>query len=79
MSLGKDTEGNRQRKVVYGITQAEVVSKLEAVRLQAQASKKSLLAKETLGAYLQRWLEDDVLVNKAGKTHQEYEIALGCT
>ena len=76
LSLGKDATGNRQRKVVYGITQAEVVSKLEALRLQAQASKKSLLAKDTLGAYLQRWLADDVTINKTGKTHQGYELAL---
>ena len=76
MSLGKDTEGNRQRKVVYGITQAEVVSKLEALRLQAKASKKSILGKDTLGAYLQRWLDDDVTINKTGKTHQGYELAL---
>lgn len=76
LSLGKDAEGNRQRKVVYGSSQSEVVGKLEALRLQAKTSKKSILGRDTLGAYLRRWLDDDVLVNKAGKTHQEYEIAL---
>ncbi|MFO1007335.1 MAG: site-specific integrase [Planctomycetaceae bacterium] len=76
LSLGKDSSGIRQRKAVYGKTQAEVVSKLDALRQQAKTNKKSLLARDTLGAYLQRWLDNDVQLNKAGKTHQEYEIAL---
>ena len=76
LSLGNDTSGNRQRKVIYGKTQAEVVSKLEALRQQCKTNKKSLLAKDTLGSYMLRWLDDDVAINKAGKTHQEYEIAV---
>ena len=76
LSLGKDASGTRQRKVIYGKTQSEVVSKLEALRLQCKSNKKSLLAKDTLGSYLQRWLDDDVAVNRADKTYQEYESAV---
>jgi integrase len=76
LSLGKDSSGNRQRKVVYGKTQAEVLSKLDSMREQRNTSPKSLLGKDTLGAYLKRWLENDVEVNKAASTHSEYELAV---
>lgn len=75
LSLGTSEDGTRQRKVVYGRTQAEVVSKLEALREQRNTSPKSLLAKDTLGAYLKRWLENDVEINSAPNTHSEYEFA----
>jgi integrase len=76
LSLGKDSQGNRQRKVVYGRTQSEVVSKLESLREQRNTNPKSLLGKDTLGAFLKRWLENDVEVNKAATTHCEYELAV---
>ena len=75
LSLGKDSGGNRQRKVVYGKTQAEVLSKLDSMREQRNTSPKSLLGKDSLGAYLKRWLENDVEINKAASTHSEYELA----
>jgi integrase len=75
LSLGKSEDGKRQRKVVYGRTQAEVVSKLDSMREQRKTSPKSLLGKDTLGAYLKRWLENDVEINSAPNTHSEYEFA----
>jgi len=75
LSLGKDSSGTRQRKVVYGKTQAEVLSKLDSMREQRDTSPKSLLGKDTLGAYLKRWLENDVEINSAANTHSEYELA----
>jgi len=71
--LGFDSSGKEQRKTVYGKTQSEVVAKLEAIREQRRTNPKSLLAKDTVGAFLDRWLADDVAVNKAGKTFEEYE------
>lgn len=76
LSLGKSEGGTRQRKVVYGRTQEEVLSKLDSMREQRKTSPKSLLGKDTLGAYLKRWLENDVEINKAGSTHSEYELAV---
>lgn len=76
LSLGKSADGKRQRKVVYGRTQAEVVSKLDSMREQRKTSPKSLLGKDTLGAYLKRWLENDVEINSAPNTHSEYELAV---
>ena len=76
LSLGKDSSGTRQRKVVYGKTQAEVLSKLDSMREQRSASPKSLLGKDTLGAYLKRWLENDVEINSAANTFVEYEMTV---
>lgn len=61
-----------QRISVYGRSQSEALSKLEAIREQRRTSPKSLLAKDSLGAYLARWLEDDIETNKAPKTAEEY-------
>ena len=76
LSLGFDKDGKRQRKFIYGKTQAEVVAKLDQLKDQNRKSKKSLLLKDSLGAYLQRWLDDDIAVSKAGKTFQEYELTV---
>lgn len=76
LSLGFDKDGNRQRKTVYGKTQAEVLAKLDQMKDQNRQSKKSLILKDSVGAYLQRWLDDDIAVSKAGKTHQEYELTV---
>lgn len=76
ISLGNDAGGKRQRKTVYGRTQAEVISQIESLRERSRTSRKSLLTKDSLGSYLARWLENDVRVNKSLKTHQEYELAV---
>ncbi len=76
LSLGKDSNGTRQRKVVYGRTQAEVLSKLDSLREQRSSNPKSLLGKDTVGAYLKRWLENDVEINSAANTYVEYEMTV---
>lgn len=68
--------GKLERLSVYGRTQSEVVSRLEELRQRRRTNPKTLLSRDTLGAYLDRWLADDVAVNKAGKTFEEYELAL---
>jgi len=68
--------GKLKRLAVYGKSQAEVVSKLEELRQKRRTSPKSLLSRDTLGAYLDRWLSNDVAVNKSPKTYEEYELAL---
>lgn len=73
LTLGKDSAGKRIRKVVYGKTQADAVSKLEDLRQQARMSVKAVTSKDKLVGYLQRWLNNDVALNKAGKTLQDYE------
>lgn len=73
LSLGKDVNGDRQRKTVYGRTQQDVIAKLDEVKLQARLNQKAFVAKDSLAAYLQRWLNNDVAVNRSAKTLEEYE------
>lgn len=76
LSVQSDDPGKTKRVCVYGDTQEAVVSKLESLRQQRRLNAKSLLAKDSLGAFLKRWLADEVEINRAGKTHQEYALAV---
>lgn len=76
LSLGFDQTGKRIRKIVYGKTQKEVNDKLDDLKQQRKHGAKAIVGKDTVAGYLDRWLADDVAMNKAGKTHQEYEAAV---
>lgn len=65
--------GKTVRKSIYGRTQAEVIGKLAELRQQIQQSPKSVTGKDTVGGYLTRWLEEDIALNRAAKTHLEYQ------
>ncbi|MFO1002250.1 MAG: tyrosine-type recombinase/integrase [Planctomycetaceae bacterium] len=73
VSLGFDQNGKRIRKVVYGKTQKEVNDKLDNLKQQRKHGAKSIVGKDTVEGYLQRWLDDDVAINRDEKTFQEYE------
>lgn len=73
ISLGFGQDGKRIRKTVYGATQKEVNEKLDDIKQQRRHGAASIVGKDTVTAFLNRWLADDVALNKAGKTHQEYE------
>ena len=73
VSLGFDQHGKRIRKVVYGKTQKEVNDKLDDLKQQRKHGAKSIVGKDTVEGYLQRWLDDDVAINRDEKTFQEYE------
>jgi integrase len=70
LSLGRQG-GKRAQKTVYGKSQAEVIEKLDALKQQAKLNSKSVVSKDSLAAYLDTWLADDVAVNRAGKTYEE--------
>lgn len=74
LSVGRDAGGKAHRVAIYGATQAEVVTKLQALRQQRDVNAKAIFGKDTVAAYLQRWLENDIAVNLEDKTHQEYEM-----
>lgn len=76
LSLGFDQNGKRQQKDVYGDTQAEVVSKLAELRVQSSLSPKMLFSKDSTEAFICRWLEDHLSVNRSPKTVQEYKGVL---
>lgn len=73
ISLGKDASGNRQRKTVYGKTQQEALQKVDNLRQQAKLNTKAIITPDSLAGYLQRWLDNDVAVNRAETTLAEYE------
>ena len=73
ISLGFDQQGKRIRKYVYGSTQKEVNEKLDELKQQRKHGTAAIVGKDTVAGFLNRWLADDVALNKAGKTHQEYE------
>ncbi len=75
LSIGHDAGGKVQRATVYGSSQAEVVAKLQALRQQRDSNAKAIFGKDTVAAYLQRWLDNDVEINGEPKTLQEYEMA----
>jgi integrase len=62
ISLGSDGTGKRKRTIVYGISQAEVVQKLEALKRQVATGTHSE-EKRTVSQYLNDWLK-----------HKELEI-----
>src|SRR5260221_2240502 len=72
MTLGYEG-GKRKRKYLYGKTQREVLLKLSPVR-HAQQQGVSLLTDErqTLGQYLERWLEDSAKPTIRAKTYASY-------
>ena len=77
LSFGScEITGTRLQMTVYAGTQAEVLLKLEELRQKKKHGAKAALSKDSLGAFLKRWLADDIELNKAAKTHQEYEIAV---
>jgi integrase len=73
ISLGFDETGKRIQKPVYGKTQAEVNQKLDDLKQQLKHGAKAVVGKDTLQGYLERWLKNDVEVNREAKTYQEYE------
>lgn len=76
LSLGNDSNGKRIQKAVYGKTQAEALAKLDNLKQQAKLNSKAMVQADSLAAYLQSWLADDVAINRAAKTYEEYEGAV---
>ncbi|MCP4175243.1 MAG: hypothetical protein GY758_31220 [Fuerstiella sp.] len=75
ISLGRDKTGKRIQETVYGKTQKEVKDKLDDLKRQAKLNRKAIVAKDSLAAYLQRWLDNDVAIDRSDNTIAEYEMA----
>lgn len=73
ITVGYDEKGKRRRRTVYGQTKTEVREKL--ARLHADSVTGSLVvpSRETLGAFLLRWLEDVARTTVRATTHMRYE------
>lgn len=76
--VGIDTAtGKRKTATVYGATEAEVLGKVDALRMKKNQSLNFEKQKDTLTAFLTWWLDNEVKPpNKAGKTYQGYELAV---
>ena len=77
VTLGRDTTtGKTIRKVVYGKTQAECREKIDLLKQQAGKKLDFKRGSDSLAAYLQHWLDNVVKLNKAARTHEEYDLAV---
>jgi integrase len=73
LSVSRDVDGKAHRLVVYGATQAEAVAKLQVLRQQRDINARAIVGKDTVAGYLQRWLDNDIAVNRADTTFAKYE------
>lgn len=64
--------GKRQRKVVYGKTRKEVADKLKALHNDQLLGVNLAAEQLTVGQFLDRWLEQVVIVRNQPRTHASY-------
>ena len=64
--------GKRKRKVIYGKTRKEVADKLKALQREQALGVNLAAASLTLGAFLDRWLAEIVVVRNRPRTHASY-------
>jgi integrase len=64
--------GKRKRKVIYGETRKEVADKLKALHREQAAGALVASDRQTVGQYLDRWLETSVKPNRRAKTADIY-------
>lgn len=69
--LGKDHEGKRRRRVLYGKTRAELQRKIVDLRASSGGVIRTP-AKGTVGEYVERWLRDVIQPNRRPKTLETY-------
>lgn len=65
--------GGRPRKVLYGRTRQEVAQKLSAAQNDLRQGLPLPSERDTLGAYLARWLEDSARPTVKPSTYRSYE------
>lgn len=73
IDVGRDGNGKRIRKSIYGPTKKAVTEEL--TRLSSQKLDGTLIAesKMTVGEYLDRWLEDTVKLRNRASTYASYK------
>jgi integrase len=65
-------DGKRKRKVIYGKTRKEVAEKLKVVLRDQQQGLPVATDRQTLGQFLERWLEEKVRTKNRPKTYHTY-------
>lgn len=71
VDLGR-MEGKRRRKVIYGRTRKEVAEKLKVVLREQQQGLPVIVERQTVGQFLERWLEDVARPRLRPKTYHSY-------
>lgn len=74
INVGYNANGKRVRRTVYGWTKGEAQDKLTALHGQKHKGELRKASHETLAAYLERWLEDSVKIQRKPATHACYRF-----
>lgn len=72
ISIGYKPDGKANRKVLYGKTRAEVAGKLKEKLRDQQLGQNLKPGSETVGTFLNRWLEDTVSTRNRPQTARSY-------
>ena len=64
--------GKRRRKVIYGMTRKEVAEKLKVALRDQKQGLPVAMERQTIGQFLERWLEEVVKLTTRPKTHATY-------
>ncbi len=74
IGVGKDKSGRRRRTYVYASSRAELLRKVGDERARGAGSFRQR-STESVGAWVERWLEDEKQPNLARSTYAVYEVA----
>ena len=75
---GAITLENHKRKYFYGKTRKEVQDKLNMALYEQKQGIVATGPQQTLGAYLQRWLEQVVKLTRRANTYKNYRSVVEC-
>jgi integrase len=75
VNLGYGPNGKRKRKVFYGLTRREVAEKLKtALHDQQQGTLPQDTERQTVGQFMERWLQDSAKPTVRASTFESYQI-----
>lgn len=72
ITVGRDANGNRKRRDVYGWTKKEVQEKLTTLLAQKQTGTLCDTGRETVAEFITWWLANEVKPNRRASTHETY-------
>jgi len=73
VSLGYKADGKPRRKIIYGDLRGDVLKRLKEITRQHGAGIDVASGGQTLGRFLQEWLENTVRLKNRPQTYRSYE------
>lgn len=74
VTIGREKNGKRKRRAVYGKTQRDVVEKIKAIGAEiGRGGSGEKPTRASLSEFLQGWLADEVAPNREPTTYRSYE------